>query len=178
MTPPPTYYEILNLPSTLHNEPVIPAQILRSAYRHALLRHHPDKTNNGLKLAAGTAGNYSVDQIAEAFAVLSDLKRRKEYEVNLKLGGKEVRWPCKLENRGEGDGKIGVEVIDLDDLTAEERNGGETFWYKGCRCGDEKGFMVEEEDLESATEVGGREVMVGCRGCSLWLRVLFGVVEE
>jgi diphthamide biosynthesis protein 4 len=35
---------------------------------------------------------------------------------------------------------------------------------------------VREEDLEDAGEEG--EVVVGCRGCSLWLRVLFGVVEE
>ena len=25
---------------------------------------------------------------------------------------------------------------------------------------------------------GGREVVVGCRGCSLWVRVGFAVVEE
>jgi hypothetical protein len=52
---------------------------------------------------------------------------------------------------------------------------GET-WFKSCRCGDERGFQVREADLEEASDIG--ELHIGCRGCSLWLKVLFGVVEE
>jgi diphthamide biosynthesis protein 4 len=57
-----------------------------------------------------------------------------------------------------------------DDETSEQ------IWYRSCRCGDERGFVIMESDLEDAAQEG--EIRVGCTGCSLWLRVLFGVVED
>lgn len=72
--------------------------------------------------------------------------------------------------------KTGIETIDLDDLNMDEDETKEHTWYRGCRCGEERGFVITEGDLEDAAQDG--EVTVGCRGCSLWLRVLFGVVEE
>jgi len=55
-------------------------------------------------------------------------------------------------------------------------------WYRGCRCGRERGYMVSEGDLEEAVGNGERkgegEVVVGCVGCSLWVRVTFAVAEE
>jgi hypothetical protein len=48
-------------------------------------------------------------------------------------------------------------------------------WYRGCRCGDERGFMVTEMDLEKEAEHG--EVVIGCRGCSLWMKILFAMEE-
>jgi diphthamide biosynthesis protein 4 len=186
--PPPTHYEILCLPSPLHDEPTLTAQTLRAAYRTALLRWHPDKSNTlnvstsktitpelwRKKSRLGKLDVYSVDQISTAYSVLSNPKERREYDKELKAqrllhGG--------ITGNGGGDEdkkfKTGVELVDLDDLDYDEA---ECLWYRGCRCGDERGFLVREEDLEDAGDEG--EVVVGCRGCSLWLRVLFGVVED
>jgi len=36
--------------------------------------------------------------------------------------------------------------------------------------------LIRETDLEEAADDG--ELNVGCNGCSLWLKVLFGIIEE
>lgn len=163
MTHQPTHYEILSLPSSLHYEPLLPAQVLRRAYRRALLQNHPDKA-----LSSGRV--YSIDQITDAFNTLGDRKERERYDRELKGrgGGK----------RNEESGfKTGIETVDLDDLVMDNGVEGDV-WFRGCRCGDERGFEVREEELENAAGEGEAEVVVGCRGCSLWLRVLFGVLED
>lgn len=164
MTSKASYYEILSLPPTLQNEPVLPAQVLRRAYKRALLQNHPDRNL--------TPQTYSVDQITDAYAILGDQKKRARYD-------KELRLRAGGEGRGKKDVgyRTGMEVVDLDDLEVDERGEGRA-WYKGCRCGDERGFEVLEGELEDAAGAGEGEVMVGCRGCSLWLRVLFGILEE
>lgn len=68
--------------------------------------------------------------------------------------------------------RTGVESVDLDDLNYDENS---ATWSRSCRCGNEKGFMFGESDLEEASEVG--ELVVGCSDCSLWLRVYFAVLE-
>jgi len=156
-----THYEILGLPASLRNDLTIPSQSLRNAYRRALLLHHPDKSEP-LKHAC----IYSIDQISAAFSVLGNAKSKAQYDKELKL----QKWNGI---KGEEEFRTGVEVVDLDDLKEDEVN---SVWYRGCRCGDERGFEVREQDLEDAAEMG--EVSVGCNGCSLWMRVLFGVVEE
>ena len=51
------------------------------------------------------------------------------------------------------------------------------FRSRACRCGADKGFMILEEELEDAEGRGEKEVLVGCEGCSLWVRVGFDVEE-
>ena len=68
----------------------------------------------------------------------------------------------------------GLETVDLDDLDYDEEGGGA--WYRGCRCGSVRGFRVTEEDLEKEVENG--DVVVGCVGCSLWLRVTFQAATD
>jgi len=88
----------------------------------------------------------------------------------------ELKLPQNSAINGENERQsfqTGIEIVDLDDLHLDEEKG---IWYRGCRCGDDRGFLIREEDLEEAADEG--EVSVGCRGCSLWLKVLFGVVEE
>lgn len=70
------------------------------------------------------------------------------------------------------------------DDTARERQGegehngvGGMEWSRGCRCGAEKGFRILERELEDAETRGEKEVLVGCEGCSLWVRVGFDVEE-
>ena len=79
----------------------------------------------------------------------------------------------------------GVEVVDLADMEfapggagkgGDEVGLGDGVYYKGCRCGRERGYEVPVRVLEECVEDG--EVVVPCAGCSLWVRVVFAVVEE
>jgi diphthamide biosynthesis protein 4 len=170
-----THYEILDLPAPLQNEPTISAQILRAAYRRALLRHHPDKSSKPtLNLKPQSGAPFTVDQITHAFRTLSDPQARAAYNASLALQHHTVA--DGLGGKSSEGWKTGIETVDLDDLAGSEEEAKEQTWYKSCRCGEERGFVVTEGDLEDAVREG--EVTVGCRGCSLWLRVLFGVVVD
>lgn len=166
-----THYEVLGLPETIRDESNIPAQTLRGAYRRALLQNHPDKSQLAPKPSLTSKDTiYSIDQISKAFAILSDAGSRAKYDKELKLQNNGVN---AAGEKGRQSFRTGVETVDLDDL---EFNQSRTQWYKSCRCGDECGFLVRETDLEEAAEDG--ELNVGCKGCSLWLRVLYAVVVD
>lgn len=171
MTCTSTYYEILDIPSTFQNETYIPVATLRSAYRRALLRNHPDKSQGQEQVHTNKSQTiYTIDQISAAFSQLSDPKLRAQYDKELKLQNR------SMNGAGQKEGEVfrtGVEVVDLDDLNVEEDDG---IWHRSCRCGDDRGFLIREQDLEEAAEDG--EISVGCKGCSLWLKVLFGVMED
>lgn len=175
--PIPTHYEILDLPAPLQNETSISAQILRTAYRRALLRHHPDKSSSKstLNRVSDTKSPFSVDQITHAFRTLSDPQTRAAYNASLALDRHQE--PSGVGGvRSKVDWKTGIETIDLDDLHMDDDESMEQTWYRGCRCGEGRGFVITLADLEDAAHDG--EVTVGCRGCSLWLRVLFGIIED
>lgn len=151
---------------------------LRRAYRNALLAAHPDKTTTT------SIAKHSVDDVKEAYLVLSDAKNRAEYDNWL------LRNPHILHAHDDRGGKgaghtlsqdfiLGLELLDLSDFEEEggSAGGGKGEWTRGCRCGDEKGFKILEEDLEDAEGRGEKEVLVGCEGCSLWVRVGFEVEE-
>jgi diphthamide biosynthesis protein 4 len=90
---------------------------------------------------------------------------------------------------------LGLELLDLGDFDVwdgdgdmslgtnpparKEGEGGEeqqqTTWTRACRCGADKGFRILEQELEDAEARGQKEVLVGCVGCSLWVRVGFEV---
>ncbi|KAL3423751.1 CSL zinc finger [Phlyctema vagabunda] len=166
-----TFYEILGIPKALQDDSGISAQTIRSAYRRALLQNHPDKSGRHEQPKLSAANPlFSIDQISEAFSTLSNPKSRAQYDKELKL-----RATASHNREGENKDifRTGVEVVDLDDLNTDEADG---TWYRSCRCGDDQGFLIREEDLEEAADEG--EISVGCRGCSLWMRVLFGVMEE
>jgi hypothetical protein len=103
--------------------------------------------------------------------VLSDPIIRAQYDKELLLR----RDPAQSPATGEARFRTGEEVVDLDDMRLNEQTG---IWYRACRCGEQRGFVVTEEQLENEEARGGREVVVGCHGCSLWLRVGFGVVDD
>ncbi|KDE82750.1 diphthamide biosynthesis protein [Aspergillus oryzae 100-8] len=153
----PDYYEILNIQST-ETTAQLSKQQLKLAYHKALLKHHPDKASS------------VADSITTAYKTLSNPQLRAEYDRALRLDR------AKIVER-EKTGAVfhtGLEVVDLEDLACEEE-GDSAFWYRGCRCGDEKGFLVSEEDLEREAEHG--EIVIGCRGCSLWMKILFAVED-
>ncbi|KAJ5774131.1 hypothetical protein N7457_009027 [Penicillium paradoxum] len=184
-------YEILSLPSTGSSSTVLSKQQIKIAYHKALLQHHPDKASaiaketvlNGSTASKSTSNSfsarsdgkpprqlYTIDQITAAYKTLSDPALRAEYNRSLRLDRLKV-----AEREKTGDVfHTGLEIVDLEDLACDEAEGDEgDCWYRGCRCGDERGFLVNEEDLEREAEHG--EIIIGCRGCSLWLKILFAV---
>ncbi|KAL2841277.1 CSL zinc finger-domain-containing protein [Aspergillus pseudoustus] len=191
----PDYYEILSLsfPSTSLSK-----QQLKVAYHKALLKNHPDKASSAIArdltsppASTTTLPSYNnpstttsssspphkpvtVDQITIAYKTLSDPALRAEYDRSLRLDRTRV---AEREKTGTVF-HTGLEVVDLEDLACDDGSGadGEAVWYRGCRCGDERGFLVSETDLEREAEHG--EVVVGCRGCSLYMKVLFAVQDD
>lgn len=180
----PDHYETLDLPFPI---PSLTPQQLKLAYHKALLKHHPDKatassidptsspspsspTNGTNPQSQSQQQTYTIDQITSAYKTLSNASLRKSYDLTLR------------QNRAEqkkGDAfHTGLEPIDLEDFECEECDDADAgdIWFRGCRCGDERGFIVTEEDLEKEIETG--EVVVGCRGCSLWVKVLFAVDDD
>jgi len=76
-----------------------------------------------------------------------------------------------------------VQTVDLDELQQQQHPEDEKRWWtRGCRCGEVEGYVVTEVELEEAAADGDGDgvgvVLVGCVGCSLWLKVEFGVVDD
>jgi diphthamide biosynthesis protein 4 len=167
MEEPLNYYQLLGLEEK-HHAAVLSSQEVKAAYRRALLQHHPDKkvqTPSFRPTKNGEKSPVTVDEIALAYKVLSEPVLRAEYN----------RW-LQTDDSGEDANsrvhRTGLETVDLDDLVFDPAS---SLWSRSCRCGDDSGFLVTEAELEKNAEDG--ELFVGCKGCSLWLRVLFGVEE-
>jgi DnaJ-class molecular chaperone len=170
----PNFYDILQITSEFLDSSSDPAQALKRAYHRALLIHHPDKKSQAQtrgprepEPSPASVPTYTVDQISTAFAVLSDGSRRAAYDKTLRG----ARWGSGQAQAAEF--QTGIEDVDLDDLDLDSDM---DQWYRGCRCGNPRGYRVREADLEEAADYG--EVMVGCQDCSLWLRVRFAVVDD
>ena len=154
----PDYYTILSLATRKHDPSLSPKEV-KAAYKRALLQHHPDKST----APKNVSSNITIDSIALAYKILSSPALKTEYDLALQ------------SSRPTEDDKVfrtGLDTVDLDDLNFDE---GKEVWTRGCRCGDDGGFVVTEAELEGNAEDG--ELIIGCRGCSLWLRVLFGFEE-
>jgi diphthamide biosynthesis protein 4 len=191
------HYEVLGLPNpkdSLQNnssKQLTDADIKR-AYRAALLQHHPDKASSNalhdgesqvLENAShakdlGSLVQPSVDAIKHAYDVLSNFATRAQYDRELLFLRRRRRHDHHTTTE-EDEGmtnpfRTGEEAVDLDDLKFDEKG----FWYRACRCGEEVSYVVREEMLEDEVKKGGREIVVGCAGCSLWIRIGFGVEEH
>lgn len=161
----PNYYDTLGL---RQGEPSPSPEDVKKAYRKALLSHHPDKNSRTGEQTARTtkAGAITVDDIALAYKTLSVPSLKAQYD----------RWLASTpqaddSNKSGGVHHTGLETVDLDDLAFDEKS---QVWTRSCRCGV-SGFEISEDELEKNLE--DRELIVGCGGCSLWLRVLFSVDE-
>ena len=157
---PTTHYAVLNLPSPRPGAKAVTNKEIKTAYRLALLQHHPDKSKT-----PSSPPTTSIDAIKHAYTVLSSPALRREYDLTLTL----------MHNSVERTHHTGEEVVDLDDLNYDEGTGQ---WWRGCRCGEERGYVLSEAELEGTEGRGEGEVVVGCLGCSLVLRVGYGVVQE
>lgn len=158
----PNHYDILELPNPRGMKQQISQHDIKAAYRRALLRHHPDKSN-GVSPVDRPVAKYTVDQLLLAYSTLSDPANRSRYDQGQRLASN--LEDCKSHP--------GLELVDLDDL---EFNEAECTWYHSCRCGNQRGFFITEQELENNAEYG--EVITECRGCSLCLKVSFVVVDD
>jgi diphthamide biosynthesis protein 4 len=202
----PDLFEILSLtPKSLEGQdPPTQSKAVKQAYRRALLTHHPDKSQQAKaaqsqsqsQSSSSSSGpsqsvRYTVDQITNAYTVLSDSKKRREYTRSLQTQTQtHTRTTSSSSSRRDGSQRqpqqqqqqqetrrhsfrTGVETVDLDDMEWDDRKG---LYYRGCRCGNSRGYCFREMDLEEVGEAG--ELLVECVGCSLWLRVLFEEAED
>lgn len=205
MTYTKNYYNILNLPApswgnSTRSQPPLTVAALRRAYKTALLAAHPDKSFTPAR-ETGAHAAYTVDDVKEAYTVLAKPGSRAEYDKWVVrnwgvLGGGDGGGGHNGAAGGAVGGDIqsvsfshdfvlGLEVLDLGDFSASDEDGGDatgsghagTQWTRSCRCGAETGFRILEEELEDAEQRGEKEVLVGCEGCSLWVRVGFDVEE-
>lgn len=171
-----SFYDILQVaPETKRN--TLSKDEIKTAYRRALLVHHPDKlpfTPTGTSLDGPSKPSetptatpkYSIDDIIAAYQVLSHPTKRAAYdEALLKRNEKDFH--------GQSGTHIGVETYDLEDMVYDEDR---EIWSRGCRCGDEGGYKVTVQDLDKESQHG--EIYVGCRGCSLFIKVVFAVEED
>jgi hypothetical protein len=187
----PTHYQVLGLSPTLLKDTTTAASssLIKKAYHRALLQNHPDKKasatfepqktfpSSSSSSSSSSPQIYTVDQISQAFNVLSSAQSRAEYDAALRL----ARAATGAGGGGGGGGddaaitrfQTGIENVDLDDLEFDEQDGK---WYRSCRCGNDRGYTFKEADLEEASDDG--VLIVGCHDCSLWLRVHFAVVDD
>jgi molecular chaperone DnaJ len=100
------YYKVLGVPNDA------PAGDIKKAYRKLARKYHPD-ANKG-----DSGAEERFKEISEAYDVLSDEKRRKEYDEARRLFGAGFRFP------GGAGGRAGGAPFDLGDLFGGSRTGG------------------------------------------------------
>jgi DnaJ-class molecular chaperone len=208
----PTFFEVLSIsPRTLEGQdPASQAKIARQAYRRALLKHHPDRQVQARKTdenAAGAAASsdsssssssssasasasapnssqhFTVDQITEAYTVLSDAKKRREYTRTLRAhtkttvsgGGGANRNTKRRPTRSKaGAGTDTVVVLD-DDMSWD---GKRKLYYRACGgCGKARGFSLKEAEIEEDSEEDS-ELTLECVGCARSLTVLVPALDD
>lgn len=202
------YYHLLNIPEEKRNNnnnnskigqpaTLIPPHELRQAYKRALLHHHPDKQKKKKPQESTSspttyppAAVATIDEITEAYRVLGNASERAKYDVELR------KWKTMNNHHHhhhQADVVIatrhtGMEIVDLEELDFEvfeneNENGNEkdatvtgNIWKRACRCGSIPAFVVTEAELEKSADEG--ELVTGCKGCSLWLKVMFTVDDD
>jgi len=167
------YYTVLGLPTPTSSHSASAAQI-KVAFRRTLLQHHPDKVPGILvaqpaQHARSAEFPHDIDTICLARDTLLDPARRQPYDETLLLNTR-TRTGATIANLHPTE----LETLDLDDMTYNEER---SSWSRVCRCGNSKAYEITEEDLNIASAEGDKEVLVGCGGCSLFVRVVFEAIE-
>jgi diphthamide biosynthesis protein 4 len=137
------YYQLLKIPhSASYSE-------IKSAYHHALLTSHPDKSEPSSRSTSGV----DIAQLKEAYTTLSTPHLRSQYDTTL-VAGRVDKGPRPAQ------------VISLEDFEERSDDG---FWYHKCRCGGD--YVICEADMEMDRH------LVGCSACSEVVWVGYEVIE-
>lgn len=196
----PTLFEVLSIsPRSLDGQdPASQAKIARQAYRRALLKHHPDRqaqntTDENAAAASDSSSSaasnkssssqqqhFTVDQITEAYTVLSDAKKRREYTRTLRSqtkttvsGGAGAYANTRRRRKSRASG---TDVLVLDDDMAWD--GKRKLYYHACDgCGKARGFGLKEDEIDDDSEED-LELTLQCVGCEKSLRVLVPALDD
>ncbi|KAL6929168.1 hypothetical protein ACO0SA_002508 [Hanseniaspora valbyensis] len=148
------YFEILDV-----NE-YSSLDVIKKNYKKKLLENHPDK-NNELKDTLIT-----IDQLKQAYYILSNYKSKLKYIEELKLGENKTNKSISNENE-----------ISLENFTQEYDKDNDIYeWHLNCpRCHCEKGYSINENLLEDNfnEQDNIQEVVINCSMCSQWLKVQY-----
>ena len=165
-----------------------------------MLAAHPDKAS-AITATAKTKPAYTVDDVKEAYTALANGTTKTEYEnwflhhrdsiASAQTADTHTHTHTNTSTQPSSDFILGLELLDLGDfdvwepeagdasentdVSGQEKGQEQMTWTRACRCGADKGFSILEEELEEAETRGEKEVLVGCVGCSLWVRVAFDV---
>lgn len=132
------YYKVLGVPENAT------AEAIKKEYRKLAVQYHPDK-NKGNKQAED-----KFKEISEAYYVLSDAKRRAEFDQYRKFGGVDPRG-------GHGGGFHGADGFDFEDLLRSYgRQGG---GRASNRSQSYSGFADIFEELFSSHRGGSYEAV-------------------
>lgn len=154
---------------------------LKEAYHAKLFESHPDKNAGRFSSATSDRGKLeekrraeiiaSVEELKNAYTVLSDPVKREAYD--LELAEKSQRSGFNVTGSG------------LDEYTLEEfdyiEENGEPTWTRDCpRCTSSEAIVLRENDLEEGTSdgTGGYRIAVSCLICSLWISVSYEEEQE
>lgn len=133
-------------------------EVLKRAYRAALLRTHPDKARVNEKEALP-----SVELVMKAYETLSNPGKKSAYDKAIN-GTASVSGPLSVS-----------EIVDLDDLVLHEEDSENMKWTRSCRCGEDEGYVVTEKDLLANGTAD--EIYIQCLGCSIWIKILYSSVD-
>lgn len=184
----PTLFEVLAIsPQSLDGQdPASQAKIARQAYRRALLQHHPDRQAQKTDAASDSSSasttnlsqHFTVDQITEAYTVLSDANKRREYTRTLRAQTKTtVSGSANLDPKRRRKSKAsGTDTVVLDDDMSWD--GKRQLYYHACDgCGNTRGFSLREDEIDDDSEEDS-ELILECVGCERSLRVLVPAIAE
>lgn len=194
----PTLFEVLSIsPRSLDGQdPASQAKIARQAYRRALLKHHPDRqaqnttdenaaaasdssSSSASNKSSSSQQHFTVDQITEAYTVLSDAKKRREYTRTLRSQTRTTVSSGAYANtrrRRKSRASSGTDVLVLDDDMSWD--GKRKLYYHACEgCGKARGFGLKEDEIHDDSEED-LELTLQCVGCEKSLKVLVPALDD
>ncbi|CAM8946348.1 unnamed protein product [Rhodiola kirilowii] len=160
-----TYYRILSVEEDASYEEI------RTSYRTAILKSHPDKvlSTDGIS-KSDIKSEDTFHKIQKAWEILSCSNSRANYDSELKAGRRDL---------------LMADDVQIEDMMVED-DGEAVVFHCQCRCGDY--FSIDSFELESVGYTVQREhrkvslqeapncmhtaLFLPCRSCSLKVRLL------
>ncbi|KAK7067245.1 Dnaj1p [Halocaridina rubra] len=139
-----TLYEVLGVSQDASESEI------RKQYQELAKKYHPDKSS-----VEGAQEKFL--KVTEAYNVLGDAQKRKEYDDQLKREKLYQEFPVSEE-------------LFLEDLERDRKEG---VYLHTCRCGGR--YILAAQDARNSTE---KEVIVACNNCSLSILVLLNCDEN